>query len=114
MARMLREVRFANRIDEAASAFGAHPGRLALAAPTDGGEVARVFSLDEGSLFLAEGAGEPNPLSRGMRVTNLVFYLLDEPDAPQAIRVEMTAESSYKSFSDTRKFYGTAVLRGDD
>ena len=112
MARMMREIRFANRVDEAASSFGVHPGSLALVAPAGGGETLRVFALQGDTLFLTEGAGEPSPLSRGIRVTNLAFYLLDEPEASTAVRVEMTAEGSYKSLSDTRKFYGTAVLRG--
>lgn len=117
MARILREARFADRADEAASIFGAHPGRLALEtriSPSDPTPITRVFSLQDEALFLTEGAGEPQALSRGIQITNLIFYLSPAPPALAAVRVEMTAESSYKSLSDTRKFYGTAVLRGSN
>ncbi len=117
MARMMREIRFADRALEAGSVLGAHPGVLALetrVSPSDTSQITRTFSLQGDALFLTENAGEPHALSRGIRVTNLVFYLSDEPNVPQAVRVEMTAESSYKSLSDTRKFYSTAVLRGNN
>ena len=109
--RILHEVRLAESADAGASALGAHPGILSLVtreSAEDDTPTVRTFDVTDGTVRLTESGEDPAPLTESISVTNLVFH-----DAgARAVRVEMTAEKSYKSLTDTRTFYGTAVLRG--
>lgn len=115
MERILYEIRLAHGIDEEASVFGAHPGVLKLKtslSASDATETMRTFDLFSGVARLTEGGENPTPLSRGVLITELTFARIGMPDNPRAVRVTLAAENSYKTLRDTRKFYGTAVLRG--
>ena len=113
--RLISEIRLAHGVNEAGSVFGAHPGILALdtrVSASDNSLIIKTFGLNNSSLEIAEGGAAARPLSSGIDITRLVFYFIDDPNAPPAIRVEMTAENSFKTLTDTRNFYATAVLRG--
>ena len=116
MERILREIRLAHDIDGDASVFGESNGVLKLrtrVSASDQTETTRTFDLSSGAVHLAESGNASAPLSgTGMQVTDLVFTRIGTPDAPRAVRVALSAESAYKTLRDTRKFYGTAVLRG--
>ncbi|MBI1998944.1 MAG: prepilin-type N-terminal cleavage/methylation domain-containing protein [Parcubacteria group bacterium] len=116
MDRILREIRLAHGIDGEASVFGAHPGVLKLktrVSAADATETTRTFALSSGRLYIEEASGETAPLSGGgIEISELTFVLIGTPDSPRAVRVMLVGESAYKALRDTRKFYGTAVLRG--
>lgn len=115
MERILHEIRLAHGIDEEASVFGAHPGVLKLktrVSADDAAETTRTFDVSSGALRFTEASGDPAPLSGGILITELTFTRIGTPDNPRAVRVTLAAENSYKTLRDTRKFYGTAVMRG--
>lgn len=115
MERVLHEIRLAHGIDNDASVFGANPGVLKLktrVSASDAMETTRTFDISSGILRLKEASGAPLPLSGSIEITELTFTRIGTPDNPRAVRVTLAAESSYKTLRDTRKFYGTAVLRG--
>ena len=113
MERVLHEIRFAGSIDDGTSVFGTHPGVLKLntrKSASDDTLTTRMFDLSDDTMRITEGGGTSAALSGSISITNLVFYKIS--GSPPAVRVEMTAENSFKTLGDSRKFYGTAVLRG--
>jgi len=97
LERLTREIRQANSVDEAASVFDVHPGRLVLDTAS--------FYLTGPTLMIKEVSSTvDHPLtSSKTSVSNLVFRLISA-DTTTAVKVEMTIGD--------RKFYSTAVLRG--
>ncbi|OGZ11087.1 MAG: hypothetical protein A3D67_01080 [Candidatus Lloydbacteria bacterium RIFCSPHIGHO2_02_FULL_51_22] len=110
-SRMLYEIRLAGAVDAEESVFGVSPGTLSLTtqvSSADDTPTTKEFSLSSGVLGLSRGGGAVGALTDGITVTKLIFRQV----GVRAVRVEMTVQSSYKKFTDTRKFYGTAILRG--
>jgi len=115
MERMLHEIRLASSVDTIASTFGTHPGVLVLntqVSSADETPITRTFNIVNSTLMLTEGGGTPKVLSGDVSIIKLVFYFTSSSDISEAARVEMTIESSFKTFLESRKFYSTAVLRG--
>jgi len=115
LSRILYEIRLAESVNVADSMFGSNAGVLSLVteiSADDPTPATRVFDIADGVVRLTEGGGLPTPLTGGTTATALSFYLLETGEVSQAVRVMLTVESAYKTLSDARTFYGTAVLRG--
>ena len=116
MERMVREIRLAHGIDNAASTFGTHPGVIELdtiVSPTDTTVTTRRFLLSGSILALEEGLSPAVALTNRVDVTNLVFHDIDTgASGRRAVRIEMTATAGQGKLQTTQTFYETAVLRG--
>ena len=113
LERIVRDVRVAYDIDESASAFGTHPGRVTLLTRDAGGGADRAYTFEtSGSALVVRengvlvGAVTPG----GVTVTNLVFRKITTP-VSEALRVELTLHGAQGRASSTERFYTTAVLR---
>ncbi|MEK7503168.1 MAG: hypothetical protein AAB556_01845 [Patescibacteria group bacterium] len=108
--RFIRDVRSASSTDTGASVFGIHPGVLQL------GSTLIKYSISGTAIARQEGAGSPqNITSANARITNLVFYrdsFSSSDVSSEIIKVEFTMESGEGQFLKSKKFFGSAVLRG--
>jgi len=114
LERMLREVRLADSVNDSLSILGSHPGVLVLntvISASDDTPTSRTFSLDAGTLTLQEEESTPVPMTRGVAVSNLVFYKITASTTSEAVRIEMTVEDSAGTMSVSKDFSATAVLR---
>jgi len=113
MDRILRDTRSARSIDTANSTFGSTPGTLMLST-TDASNNALTeqFYLTGSSIHVKENGIDAGALTPGgARVTNLVFRHI-ATSLSEAVKVELTIESGSGSSYRSKKFYGTAVVRG--
>jgi len=106
---MIRSIRGASSVDVAASVFGASPGTLKINS--------RKFYLANTTLEVQDGSNPAQDLtSSDTRVTSLIFYR-DFSSGPSIssdiIKIEMTIESGQGSLLESRKFFASAVLRGE-
>lgn len=113
LEQMTREVRGANGVLGEASALGSSPGRLTLnywdeldnASTTE-------FYLNGSTLWMKRDGVSVGPLSStAVRVSNLTFRLVSGANS-KAVKIEMALESGSGANYKSRKFYGTAVMRG--
>lgn len=108
--RIVRDIRSASSTDTGVSVFGAHPGVLRF------GTVPIKYSLSSTTLQRQESEGVfENITSPSARVTNLIFYrgsFVSSQVSSEIIKVEFTLESGDGKFLKTKKFFGSAVLRG--
>lgn len=112
LERMMREIRDANDIAAAGSAFGAHPGRLLLNTTTAAGAARAVeFYVNSGALSLKEDGVISGPLTSGnTTVSNLVFRNIATARS-KGVKIEMTISSGSGAAARSENFYATAVLR---
>ena len=106
---MARSIRDASSVDVAGSTFGANPGVLKLNS--------RKFYLSTSTLEVQDGIKPAQDLtSSDAKVTSLVFYR-DFSSASSTlsdiIKIEITVESGDGQFLKSKKFYNSAVLRGE-
>lgn len=114
LERILYELRLANSVDTAASIFGSSPGKVKLntvVSSADATPITREFFADASALKLREG-GADTFLTTDVSVTNLTFYLVENADTSQAVRVVLIVEDGNGTAKQTQTFYGAAVLRG--
>ncbi|MBI5045545.1 MAG: prepilin-type N-terminal cleavage/methylation domain-containing protein [Candidatus Niyogibacteria bacterium] len=114
MERMIRETRSAYSVDDAASVFEAHPGRLYLHKknPDTGAEETMEFYLSGAALaYKANGGAEQLLSLPEIEVTNLVFRKLTGSTVSQAVKIEMQMRSSAEQYK-SGNFYSTIILRG--
>lgn len=113
LERMIREVRGANSVLGEASALGSSPGRLTLNYLDDLGNASTTeFYLNGSTLSMKRDGVSVGPLtSAAVRVSNLTLRLVSGTNS-KAVKIEMTAESGAGANYKSRKFYGTAVMRG--
>ena len=103
--RIIREVRQATSTDPAGSSFGASPGVLSVGGKT--------FSLagPNGPLQAEEQGGVAEAITSDVDVTSLYFYRQSTSTPSEIIKVEITLSAGEGSFSKTKNFYGSTVLR---
>lgn len=114
LERILYELRLANSVDVAASILGVSPGTVkvnTVVSPADAAPVTREFFADASALKLREN-GADTFLTADVTVTNLFFYLVENADTSQAVRVVLIVEDGNGTSRQTQTFYGAAVLRG--
>jgi prepilin-type N-terminal cleavage/methylation domain-containing protein len=109
MERMTREIRSAQSIVTAQSTFDGHPGRLYLQIAS---ATTTEFFVDGGVLKLNQNGSYVGPLtSNEVQVTGLVFNRITTANS-EAVRINLTLESTAGDKTKTETFYGTAVMRG--
>jgi prepilin-type N-terminal cleavage/methylation domain-containing protein len=109
MERITREIRGAQSISIAQSTFDAHPGRLYLQTAS---ATTTEFFLDGGILKLNQNGSYVGPLtSDEVQVTSLKFGRITTANS-EAVRIDLTLESTVGNKTEIETFYGTAVLRG--
>lgn len=113
MERLMQEVRDADTVNVAASAFDTHPGILVLNTTDKSGiGVTRRFFLDGTLLRLDENGVSLGAISLAdTQITNLVFRRITNA-VSEGVRIEMTLRTTRGTTTRTELFQGTAVLRG--
>lgn len=113
LERMVSEIRIATGIDGAQSTFSANPGVLFLDTLDSGGSPATIeFYVEGGSLKVKQdGVAQGVLTSQNVVIDNLVFYSASNSNS-EAVKIELQLTGTRGNISKTRKFYGTAVLRG--
>jgi len=111
LERMTREIQRADAVDLVGSTLGSHPGRLSLVTTDLGGSPAVVaFSLSGGRIMYQLNAGATSPLTNvGVTVTNLEFTRVQNANT-EAVRIEMTAESTAQGDTISKDFRTFIVL----
>lgn len=108
--RIVRDIRSASSTDTGISVFGIHPGVLQL------GSMPIKYSLLSTTLLRKEGAGaEQNITLSNARIINLIFFrdsFLSSEVSTEVIKVEFDIETGEGQFLKSKKFFGSAVLRG--
>lgn len=114
MERMASEIRLANGIDDAGSAFAASSGKLKLTTTDSLGNPATIeFFLSGAGIFVKEGADAPEALTASTtEITSLVFNKITSSTASKAVKISLTAKAKGSRMEKTEKFYNTAILRG--
>jgi len=109
--RFVREVRDARSVVVGSSAFDAHPGELTL---DYGAGVPQVrFYLDGGVVTLDRGgASEGDLTAPGVSATTFIFRRIESGSVSEAVRLEVTLESTSGEGFAAETFYATAVVRG--
>ena len=109
MDRMTREIRNADSVDGANSAYNASPGVLQLI--SGGGATTTKFYISGQKLFIDENGSSIGTLTNtGIKVSSLVFRHI-QATSSEAIKVELTLTSSSTPVI-SKNFYDSAVVRG--
>mgnify|MGYP000703373839 CR=1 FL=1 len=115
LARVLRAVRQATRVNDGSSVFGSASGVLSLDVPS-AQATPTVFDLSGGALRIKEGAGAATALTSGEVVVRSLRFAKDG-NGNAAITIEMTvgyaSPSSDPLLSYAVSASGTAVIRKD-
>ncbi|MBP6884387.1 MAG: hypothetical protein KBC17_01015 [Candidatus Pacebacteria bacterium] len=114
MERMTREIRGATSIDTSASTLGTSPGVLKLNSTTSGGSAKTVqFSLSSGVLKLTDSTDGTARDVTGSKtsVTSLIFRNITTTNG-NAVRIEITIQSTRSGSAKTITLYNTVALRG--
>lgn len=104
METLIRNIREATSTDVAVSVFGTNPGILRA-----GGKTFSVNGADS-ALQIDDGSGNTD-ITTDVSLTNLVFYR-QASTTSEIIKIEMTLSAGQGSFTETKNFFGSAVLRG--
>ncbi len=111
LERMTRTIRDASSINAAASIFDISPGVLSITGSETPSHT-YTFSMAGGALFLAVDANAATALTpSGIVVTNLVFRRITAGTISEAVKIEMTVESSSGRATTSQNLYDTIVLR---
>lgn len=113
MERMVREIRLAGNIDDTASIFDAHPGRLKLNTIDPDTETPTTieFFASSTSVMIKKGNADPVPLTpNNVLLMNLVFRKISTP-AAKGVKIEMELKGERGTSFKIEKFFGSAVLR---
>jgi len=105
LERMIREIRFADSLDEGASVFDASPGILKLNSIDPFTETAQTitFALNGGRITIKKNTEAPVDLTpSNIAVTNFVFRRVVS-DKSQAVKIEITVGGV--------NFFSSAILR---
>ena len=114
MERMTNEIRLANDIDDAGSAFAASPGKLKLNTVDGAGNPTTIeFFLSGTGVFVKDGTGVSEALtSSTTEITSLIFNKITSSAISKAVKLSLTAKAKGGRIEKTEKFYNTAILRG--
>lgn len=110
LARMTREIRFADSANTVTSSFGTHPGVLALtsSSPTR----TTKFYLDNGVMkFDEDGVYAGNLTLEKVFVSSFIVRHI-QVDSSDAVRIELTLDAAGRTGTTSETFYATAVMRG--
>ncbi|MDO8600359.1 MAG: hypothetical protein Q7R73_01915 [bacterium] len=114
MGRMIREIRFGKSV-YASSVFGVHPSRLSFVtftSPSDDTEVDGDIQVSGMNLLFQKGsAGAIQLNTDDVGVTNFVLREITSANSV-AVKIELELQASTTKRAVTKKFYGTAVMRG--
>lgn len=107
--RMTRDIRLATNVDTSTSTLNSHPGRLGLEIGT---ATTSHYYLDGTTLRVIENGVDAGALTTGdVEITNLIFRTVTD-NTLQAVKIEMTIESTLGNTTKTEKFYDFVTLRG--
>ena len=111
--RMTREIRQAMSIDSVGSTLGSSPGTLVLRlVDQSGNNHTTTFSVEDGGLILTiDGVEHGRVTSSNVSVLNLVFNRI-YTGISEAVKIEMTLQSSQGDLQRSDSFYTTVVLKG--
>lgn len=121
MERMASEIRLANGIDDAGSAFATSSGKLKLNTTDDLGAPTTIEFFRSGlpageagaGIFVKEGAGASEALTASTtEITSLVFNKITSSTVSKAVKISLTAKAKGGRMEKTENFYNTAILRG--
>ena len=108
---MLRDIRRASDVDGDVSVFKTNPGVLRLI--IDSGYVDYFLS---GNILqrIENGGSVENITTSTTDVTNLVFFreISESGVSSEIIKIDITIRSGENRFQKSKKFFGSAVLRG--
>lgn len=114
MNRLMREIRF-GKLVYASSTLGVSPSRLSFitfTSPADDTEVIGDFRALGTNLLLQKGGENAVQLNTNdVGVVNFVLHHIASPGSV-AVKIELTLEASTTRNAVSKKFYGTAVMRG--
>ncbi len=114
MERIGREVIKTKAINVSGSTFGTNPGVLQLDSLNVTGYSDSVirFVVSSGALNIYEnGVLIGNLLGQNVTVSNLVFRRMTNTNS-EAVKIEMTLQTTSGNTTRSEKFYGTFALRG--
>lgn len=71
-----------------------------------------IFSVNDGVLYITEGAEDPIALTNNkIVVNNLIFSNLARPETPGIIQIRFTLNSNISGKNYSANFYGSASIR---
>jgi type II secretory pathway pseudopilin PulG len=114
MERMTREIRSAQSVNTLTSSLSVNPGVLDLVGFDDLSNARNVrFSVDpSGHLNISENGELIGSLvNDGVVVSSLIFRRIQNASS-EAVKIEMTLTGSNGSWSTSKNFYNTVLLRG--
>ena len=110
--RMSRDIRSANSVNTGNSTLGTSPGVLTLVSTSNGISTTTKFYLQNNILKVDVNGAYSGPLSlSNTSVTNLVFNLLTSTEG-NAVKVDMTVQSTSSPATKTKTFHSTIILKG--
>jgi len=116
MDRMTNEIRMANNIDDAGSAFATSSGKLKLNTIDSAGVPTTVeFFLTGNAVFVKDSFGLTEALtSSSTEITNFNFnkITISGVGASKAVKLNLTAKAKNGRMEKTENFYNTTILRG--
>lgn len=113
MERITREIQGATAIDDAESIFGAHPGKLVLTVPMDGGgSTTTEIYLDGSTLKIIDEGRSAQPLI--LSNTSVNSFIVSKITTANAlgVKIELELETVIKNATSTIELFDSAVLRG--
>jgi len=105
LERIVREIRFADRVVVGSSVLGSNPGTLVLSSIDPVTEASQTITIRRSGneITLQKDSGSAEPLSpTNVVVDNLIFRHI-ATTSPEAIKIEMSTEG--------KNFYATTILR---
>ncbi len=113
LERMTRDIRSATSVTTGQSTLGTNPGVLTLNSTDSSGAALTIkYYLSNNVIKVDENGSYVGPLTlSGVTVSNLIFRLSTSTNS-QAVKVEMTLQSSSGSATTTSDFNTTVELRG--
>ncbi len=112
MDRMTREIRNATSINTGASSLNVNPGILALNTTTASGTSQTIrFYTSSGKLIMERDGSTVGQLTfSDSNVSNLIFRSISTTTS-EAVKIEMSIQSSTSTSFITKNFYQTVILR---
>lgn len=108
LERIVRDIRNSETVDTGASTLGSSPGEIALV----NGATTTSFSVSGGRIIIEENGTVLGPISDdSVTVDSFVARHYTSVNT-ELVRVVFTLSYTSGRYSDTRTYYGSAVLRG--
>lgn len=108
MERMTREIRLAGNVNSGQSVFSSNPGTLSLVANS----TTTKFYISGGRIMMDVNGSQVGPLTESsVSVTNLVYHLVSNSNS-DAVKIDLTLETSLGGVVKTKNYHDTVVLKG--